>query len=362
MRNGATTTHAAVVARRLALPLALLAAPSVCAAAPAAASPEPPASVAPSEAAVRAARELFRQAMSAQDRGEHADALAKLRRVADVRATPTVLFYIAYNEEKLGQLLVALGHMTEANKGLEAAAADKRAAQNADAVKLLPFARTELAQLDARVPHLRLAIVPPADASAASVTVDGAPVPAEAWGHLAVVAGAHQVVVQEAGYLEAHAAATARDSATVDVPVTRTKIAPAAPPVATFAAAATPGEGSDGSASDSGGAARHGRGAAIATTVGAVALVGGGIASFLVAGRDASTARSDCAGATSCSPPRGAIRTFDALALGGWIGGAGLAALSVVLWTRPSSSSSSAAPAAATLSLGPGSSSFTVKF
>ncbi len=352
MRNGATS-YAAAVARMLALPVALLAAPSVCAAAPAAGSTE----VTPSEAAVRAARELFRQAMSAQDRGEHADALAKLRRVADVRATPAVLFYISYNEEKLGQLLVALGHMTEANKGLEAAAADKRAATNADAVKLLPFARTELAQLDARVPHLRLSITPPADASAASVTVDGGPVPAEAWGHLAVVAGPHQVVVQEAGYLEAHAEATARDSATVDVPVARTKIAPAAAPVATVAAAAT---SSDGNASDSDSAARHGRGAAIATTVGAVALVGGGIASFLVAGHDASNARTDCAGATSCSPPRGAIRTFDALALGGWIGGAGLAALSVVLWTRPSSSS--AAPAAASLAFGPGSGSFVVKF
>ncbi len=349
MGNGAGTFAGAVV-RMLTLPLALLAAPAVCAAAPAAST-----EVAPSEAAVRAARELFRQAMSAQDRSEHADALAKLRRVADVRATPTVLFYIAYNEEKLGQLLVALGHMTEANKGLESAATDKHAAQNADAVKLLPFARTELAQLDARVPHLRLAITPPADPSAASVTLDGAPMPAETWGHLAVAAGPHQIVVQEAGYPDAHAEATARDSATVDVPVTRVKIVPPAAPVVAVGAATS---ATDGAASGSEDTAHRGRGAAIATTVGAVVLVGGGVASFLVAGHDSSDARSDCASATSCSPPRGAIRTFDALALGAWIGGAGLAALSVVLWTRPSSSS----PAAASLSFGPGSGSFAVKF
>ena len=53
-------------------------------------------------------------------------------------------------------------------------------------------------------------------------------------------------------------------------------------------------------------------------------LLGGGIASFLVAGHDASSGRSECAASSSCSPPRTAIRTFDAVALGAWIGAAGL--------------------------------------
>ncbi len=192
MRNGAGTFAGAAVVRTLTLPLALAGGAAQSAAPLRLRAPRS----APSEAAVRAARELFRQAMSAQDAASTPDALAKLRRVADVRATPTVLFYIAYNEEKLGQLVVALAHMTEANKGLEAAAADKHAAQNADAVKLLPFARTELAQLDARVPHLRhralAAAAAGASANGLSLTVDGATaLPAETWAHLAVAAGPH---------------------------------------------------------------------------------------------------------------------------------------------------------------------------
>ncbi len=326
-----------------------------------AAAPSSPASPssdsAPSEAAIRAARELFRQAMAAQDAGDWAGALAKLRRVADVRATPTVLFYIAYNEEKLGQLVIALAHMNEAVKGLEATAADRHAAQNADAVKLLPFARTELAQLDTRVPHLRIVLSPPPPAGAASglaLTVDGATALPETWSHLAIAAGPHHVLVQGPGYQDAQVDTTARENAVVDVPVTLIKAVPVAPPPVM---ATVPALESDTSAT------HHGHGAAIATTAGAIVLLGGGLASFFVAGHDASTARDSCAQATTqaaCTnaTPRSAIRTFDALALGGWIGAAGLGALSVVLWTRPSSS----APTAASLGLGPGRASFEATF
>ena len=340
--------------------LALSASGSAQAAAPSSPS-SPHADAAPSEAALHAARELFRQAMAAQDAGDWAGSLAKLRRVADVRATPTVLFYIAYNEEKLGQLVLALAHMTDAVKGLEATAADKRSPQNADAAKLLPFAHDELTKLDAHVPHLRIVLSPPPPpggaAASFTLTVDGAPVLSEAWSHLAVAAGPHHVIVQAPGYQDARVETTAREDAVVDVPVPLTKLVVVAPPP--VMAAAVPALESDTSST------QRGHGAAVATTAGAGVLLGGGIASFFVAAHDASTARDSCAQATTqaactSATPRSAIRTFDALALGGFIGAAGLGALSIVLWSRPSSSAPAAA--GASLGIGPGRASFGATF
>ena len=74
---------------------------------------------------------------------------------------------------------------------------------------------------------------------------------------------------------------------------------------------------------------------AIAATAGAILLVGGGIASFLVAGSAADAGVAQCAAlaAPTCDRNQTKVRAFDALALGGWIAGAGLGAVAVWLWT-----------------------------
>ena len=74
------------------------------------------------------------------------------------------------------------------------------------------------------------------------------------------------------------------------------------------------------------------------TTAGALAAIGGGIASVLYAGNIAEQARRECPARVTCDDERQRVRTWDTLALGGFVVGAGLGVLSVVLWTRKSRS------------------------
>jgi hypothetical protein len=72
---------------------------------------------------------------------------------------------------------------------------------------------------------------------------------------------------------------------------------------------------------------------AIASTAGAVALITGGVLAFSQAGREQAEARRTCAALlVPCDDLSDPIRTWDALALAGWVGGAGLGVLSVFLW------------------------------
>ena len=99
--------------------------------------------------------------------------------------------------------------------------------------------------------------------------------------------------------------------------------------------------------------AAHGRSRVlpIATTAGAVVLAGTGVAMFLVAGSAQTNAQEDCATKLTCDDRRARVRTFDALALGGFIGAVGLGVVSVILWT---SKPSEQAAANARLQAGPG--------
>lgn len=73
----------------------------------------------------------------------------------------------------------------------------------------------------------------------------------------------------------------------------------------------------------------------IATTAGTVALAGAGVVSFLLAGSAHADAERDCAQKIACDDEQSKIRTLDAVALGSFIGAAGLGALSVILWVSP---------------------------
>jgi hypothetical protein len=61
--------------------------------------------------------------------------------------------------------------------------------------------------------------------------------------------------------------------------------------------------------------------------------------SFLLAGSAQSDAEKTCPTKTSCEDERTEVRTLDTLALTGFIGGVGLGALAVILWTGRSSGS-----------------------
>ena len=81
----------------------------------------------------------------------------------------------------------------------------------------------------------------------------------------------------------------------------------------------------------------------IAGTAGAVALLGAGIFFFEVAGSAQTDGRTRCLQKVACDREQSKVRTFDALALGSFIGAAGLSVLSVVLWTSKTHATSLAA-------------------
>jgi len=76
----------------------------------------------------------------------------------------------------------------------------------------------------------------------------------------------------------------------------------------------------------------------VLATGGAVVFAVGGVASFLLAGSTQKDAERECPSKPSCDSERTKVRTFDTLALGGFIGAVGLGALAVILWTSGSSS------------------------
>jgi hypothetical protein len=77
--------------------------------------------------------------------------------------------------------------------------------------------------------------------------------------------------------------------------------------------------------------------APVATTIGAVVLVGAGIGAFVLAGNAQSNGQNQCAQRTSggCDDLRAPVRDWDSVALGAWIGSAILATTAVVLWASP---------------------------
>jgi hypothetical protein len=81
----------------------------------------------------------------------------------------------------------------------------------------------------------------------------------------------------------------------------------------------------------------------LVTTIGAVVLVSGGVAAFVLAGDAQRDAKTECPTKTSCADERSKVRTLDTLALTGFAAGAALGALSIVLWTSGGSRATGAA-------------------
>jgi hypothetical protein len=112
---------------------------------------------------LKRAREQFDRALALQTAGDWAGALALLKEVAAVRATPQVRFNIALCEENLGRLVAALGDY-------ELAAADART-EKAEKVAVEVSARLEA--LRQRIP--RVVVERGRGADTATVRLDGIP-------------------------------------------------------------------------------------------------------------------------------------------------------------------------------------------
>jgi hypothetical protein len=300
---------------------------------------------APTEAQLQAARELFKQGEQDEDGTRWTDALDKFKRVAQVRSTAGVRYHIALCEEHLGQLVAALGDYTTAESQARAEGADD----------VLKSVSPQLAELGPRVPRLTLRVIP--DLPDAVVKLDGLALPPGLIGvAIPLDVGVHTV---EASAPRRPTAATTvtmheRDTTALDLKLGEPTGAAHAMATAPPAAAAPPPSNASPGAPESPLRPHTSRAPAIIAAGGAVALVGLGVASFVVAGGKHSDAQASCATQISQDAcDKSSVRAWDAIALAAWVGGAGAAVLSILLWTH--ASSTDAASASAAVVFGPGS-------
>jgi hypothetical protein len=92
----------------------------------------------------------------------------------------------------------------------------------------------------------------------------------------------------------------------------------------------------------------------VLTTIGAVALAGGGVGAYFLAGSALDSGKTSCATVKSTAPDacdgqKNTVRAWDFTAVGAWAAAAALGTVAVVLWVRPGHVDSSAA-----LVVGPG--------
>ncbi len=143
-----------------------------------------------SSAEVVAARELFRDATADFDAERYEAALAKFRRVADVRETAQVRFNIAQCEERLGKLGSALGDYELAQRETTA---------DAKGDETQRIARDHAESLRSQSP--RLTVTLKGFDSGAEVFLDGARLASVSVGiALPVDSGKHVVEVRASGY------------------------------------------------------------------------------------------------------------------------------------------------------------------
>jgi hypothetical protein len=262
------------------------------------------------------ARRSFEDGVALEKKGDFAGALAKFQE--SERAKPTLgnRFHKAYCLEMTGKLVAALDEY----EGVD------RAAREAKKADIVEATRVRREPLEAKIPQVTLKLGAPAPS--VEVTLDGAPVAAE---HLdgkafRIESGAHALVARAPDHDTFTKDFTAADGSTTTIDIVLPVTAPSAP---TADAAPPPSETSSRSVA-----------LPVVTTAGAIVLAGGAVGAFLVAGSKQTDLEKTCATKPSCEDDKSSTRTFDGIALGAAIGAAGLAALSVVLWTsKPASTS-----------------------
>jgi hypothetical protein len=302
------------------------------------------AQAAPLDPEVRAARQLFADAEKDEDAARWAEALDKLRRVAQVKLTAGVHYHIALCQEHLGQLAAALDQYTSAE--------GQARSENAQDVLVLVGKRIE--DLGPRVPRLTLRLAP--DAGDATVTLDGARLPPAVVGTaLPVDPGEHSIEVTAADGRSTtrHVTVQERDVTTVDLQVAEAppRPAPAAAMAPSPPSLLSPGATASPPAESPAATGTGSRAGAVLATVGGVVLAGGGVAAFLLAGSAHQTAVAQCAKVLSfapaaCDSQRSSVRDWDFAAAGAWLGTALVGTLAVVEWARPSSQAASSTPSA----------------
>lgn len=295
---------------------------------------------APSASSKAQAKKLFDEGVELEKKSDYAGALAKYKEAEQITVTPGLRFHKGYCLEMIGKLAAAFDEYDAADR--LAREQNKQDVHTAILVRMDP--------LRARVPQIAIRVATPAHG--AEVQVDGVTVPPQVLEgkSMRVEVGEHTVTAHAAGFKEVTRKVVTPEAVTttVDLGLERVNGAPvvaaAGAPVAGGAAPAH--EPPPPSTTEPPGEEPPGRSRAlpILTTTGAVVLAGAGVAFFVVAGGAQTDGQRDCLAKTACDDERSRVRTFDALALGSFIGAAGLGIASIVLWTSKAPAQSALAP------------------
>lgn len=177
------------------------------------------------EAPVELARnELIREAEEAARRGDHALAIERARRAAELRATPSVSHFLAREHEALDLPLETLSLAAACERGAEA----DRGLHNRDA--LLRACRAIVARATARVGRVVVRFNEPVP-SGLAVRVAGTALPEALLGvPFAVAPGVVRVEAEAPGYEPAHRDVTIEAGRVEELPLTLTPRAPPLPP------------------------------------------------------------------------------------------------------------------------------------
>jgi hypothetical protein len=277
----------------------------------------------PTDDEVRAARELYSQAVQDEDAERWEEARDKLKRVAKVKPTAGISYHVALCEEHLGHLATALALYLVAQEE----------ATRTEAQDVLRLVGPQLTSLGPRVPHLTFQTEP--TLRNPSVTLDGAAV---ASSHLdiplPVDPGLHHIEASALGRVSSNTTIELHEG---DATVFRVSLVPSANPSSSAAPAAgapqpaaapstpLPSRSASSSSPVSG----------IVAATGAGVLAGLGIGAFVAAGSAHTDAVRECAEmTTSCTSLRQPVRTWDWVAFGAWSGAAASATLAAFLWAR----------------------------
>lgn len=268
------------------------------------------------------AKKLFEEGVELEKKNDFTGALAKYHEAESITVTAGLHFHLAFCLEQTNKLAAALDAYEVALK--LAKDTNKADVQQAIAARLEP--------LRARVPFLAVKLVTQVNdavvqldgASLATVLLDGKP--------FRIDPGDHTIVARATGYAMVTKKVQVPQGATtnVEIALERDATPPSTQPQPSREVTEPPHDP----------AKQKSNVLPIALGGGAVVLLVTGVVSYVVAGNAQSDARTDCLTKTACDSPRKKVRTFDALALGGFVGAAGLGALAIITWTTSSSSGS----------------------
>lgn len=294
------------------------------------------------------AKKLFEEGVELEKKTDYATALQKYKEAEAIAVTAGLRFHKAYCLEMLGKLTAAVD---------EYEAAEKMAReQNKADVRAAVVARLE--PIRSRVPQMSIRFTSPIKDG--EVQVDGAAVGAPLLDgkSFRIDPGDHAVTARAPGYKswkrDVHVVEAI--TTTVDISMDREGTAAAPPGVAVVPAPGTTAASPATNVTEPPREPERSRSIVvpIVTTAGAVTLLVTGVVFFAVAGSAKSDADVQCPLKVECDSEQSKVRTFDALALGSFIGAAGLGVLSVVLWTKSGSGSSAAQPPRARFVATPG--------